>query len=80
MTRRTAQNFHVKMPEKKPSLGRKKQGPFFRKRVIVKDETKYALVSAGLLAEEWKVGSARLKYRRTKREGKASMYGSRLLT
>ena len=62
------------MPEKKPSLGRKKQGPFFRKRVMVKDATQYALVSAGLAAAEWKnAGSARLKYKRTKREGKASM-------
>ena len=73
-TMKTAQNFQVQMPEKKPSLGRKKQGPFFRKRVMVKDATQYALVSAGLAAAEWKnAGSARLKYKRTKREGKASM-------
>ena len=40
------------MPEKKPPLGRKKQGSFFRKKVMVKDAIQYALVSAGLLAEE----------------------------
>ena len=78
LTRKAAQNFKVQMPEKKPSLGRKKQGPFFRKRVMVKDATRYALVSAGLLRGrlevEWKkAGSTKLKYKRTKREGKASM-------
>ena len=78
LTRKAAQNFKVQMPENKPSLGRKKQGPFFRKRVMVKDATKYALVSAGRLRgrldEEWKkAGSTKLKYKRTKREGKASM-------
>ena len=63
------------MPEKKPPLGRKKQGPFLRKFVIVKDATQYALVTAGLLLDERKKsGSAIFKYRRTKREGKASMY------
>ena len=72
LTRKTAQNFQAK----KPSLGRKKQGPFFRKRVIVKHETKEVLFAE----ERKKAGSARLKYKMTKREGKASMKGSRLLT
>ena len=61
LTRRTAQNFQVNIPEKKPPLGRKKQGPFLRKIVIVKDATQYALVSASLLEEWKKAGSARLK-------------------
>ena len=68
LTRKAAQNFNVQMPEKKPSLGRKKQGPFFRKRVMVKDATRYDW------NVEWKkAGSTKLKYKRTKRDGKASM-------
>ena len=45
LTRKTAANRQVQIPEQKPSRGRKKQGPFFRKRVIVKDATRYNLFS-----------------------------------
>ena len=71
LTRKTAANLQVQMPEQKPSLGRKKQGPFFRKRVCAKDATMYALVMD--LVDSVESGSSRSRYKSTQREGKASM-------
>ena len=74
LTRKTAANLQVQMPEQKPSRGMKKQGPFFRKRVIVKDATTYAFVMDLVDSDESldTAGSSRSKYKRTQREGKAS--------
>ena len=56
--RKTTANLQVQIPEKRPWLCRKKQGPLLRKRAMAKHMVPYALMRlAWLQQEEKKAGS-----------------------